>query len=66
MNGHLEKDGYAPTHLEFDEIYLDSPGYYNFSDNTRQHADSTEYLDQTVGSLAEMENLIKKNFMMQP
>lgn len=66
MNKFIETEGYIPIQLPFEEINLDTPGFFSFSEQSGNNADSTEYLDQTIGSLIEMENLIKKNFMMQP
>lgn len=66
MNDFIEKGGYAPTLLQFDDITIDMQGYYNLTDKDVVVVDSTEYLDQTIGSLAEMENIIKKNFMLAP
>ena len=45
---------------------LDTPGYYSFSEIANQTADSTDTLDASVSSFNDMENLIKKNFMMKP
>ena len=44
---------------------LDSPGYFSFSESGGANCESTETLDAMIQSFVEMENLIKKNFMMQ-
>jgi len=55
-----------PTKLAFEEVNLDTPGYFNFNESAEVQSDSTDTLDALVASLIEMENLIKKNFMMAP
>jgi chromosome segregation ATPase len=55
-----------PTKLAFDEVTLDQPGYFSFNESAEVQSDSTDTLDALVASLIEMENLIKKNFMMAP
>ena len=66
INNFQETLGYVPTRLEFEEINLDTPGFFSFLENTGNIAESTDTLDAQTGSLIEMENLIKKNFMMPP
>ena len=57
---------YIPTKLEFEEISLDTPGYFSYSDSGSGNtgADSTDTLDATIHMFVEMENIIKENFMM--
>jgi len=40
------------------------PGYFSFSDQGGANCESTDTLDATISNMIEMENLIKKNFMM--
>jgi hypothetical protein len=49
--------------LQFNEINLEIPGYFTF-DNTNTECESTVTLDAMIANFVEMENLIKKNFMM--
>ena len=52
--------------LEFEETSLETPGgYFSFSDQGGATCESTETLDAMISSQIDMENLIKKNFMMQ-
>jgi len=55
---------YKPTKPEFEDVSLDVPGYFSFSDTGGANCESTDTLDAMVASFVEMENLIKKNFMM--
>ena len=55
-----------PNKIEFEPVSLETPGFYSFSDSVGNTADSTDTLDATIASFVEMENLIKKNFMMAP
>lgn len=55
-----------PTKLAFQEVELETSGYFSFNESIEAQADSTDSLDAMVASLIEMENLIKKNFMMAP
>lgn len=68
INDYQESLDYIPTKLEFEELTLDVPGYFSFSEHSCSGtmAESTDTLDATIASFNEMENLIKKNFMMQP
>jgi len=52
--------------MEFEEISLDTPGYFSYSDQQSGNtgADSTDTLDATIFMFIEMENIIKKNYMM--
>ena len=66
INRYQDELNYMPTKLAFEEVNLDTPGYFNFNESAEVQSDSTDTLDALVASLIEMENLIKKNFMMAP
>ena len=55
---------YKPTKLPFQEVSLDSPGYFTFSDH-QGDSDCTTSLQAMIESSEEMGSLIKKNFMIQ-
>lgn len=44
-------------------MYLDTPGYFSY-DNGSGNCESTETLDAMIENFVEMEDLIKKNFLM--
>lgn len=64
INGFQEQLGYKPTKLQFQEVSLDSPGYYMFSDSQGE-SECTTSLDAMILNTIDMESLIKKNFMIQ-
>jgi len=66
INRYQEELNYMPTKLEFEDVDLEKPGYFSFDQSVGASADSTDTLDATIQSFIEMENLIKKNFMMAP
>lgn len=55
---------YKPTKLEFREVTLESPGYFSFGD-TMDSCESTVVMEAMIQNFSDMENLIKKNFMIQ-
>ena len=63
MNDYQEKFNYKPTKLQFRDMSLDTPGYFSF-DNGSGNCESTETLDAMIENIIEMEDLIKKNFMI--
>ena len=63
INEFQEKLNYKPTKLEFQEVHLEMPGYFSFQENA--HCESTDTLDACIFAFLDMENLIKKNFMMK-
>ena len=63
MNDFQEKLNYKPTKLQFKEISLDTPGYFSF-DNGNGICESTETLDALIENYVEMEELVKRNFLM--
>ena len=54
---------YIPTRIELGEVSLESAGYFGFLETTGDNCESTEYMDSMVESIADMENIIKKNFL---
>ena len=67
INKYKTELNYVPTRLEFEEIFLDTPGFFSFADQgSGTISDSTDTLDATIEGFNAMENLIKKNFMMPP
>lgn len=65
INDFQETLNYKPTMLQFEEVALDLPGYFSFSESGAANCESTDTLDAMIQSFVEMENLIKKNFLMQ-
>ena len=55
---------YKPTKAEFQEITLDTPGYFSFSESHGDNCDSTETMAAFIESFKDMENIIKKNFLV--
>ena len=64
INDFQEKLGYKPTRLLFEEVGLDTKGYFSF-DGAGTECESTVTLDAMINNQVDMENLIKKNFMMK-
>lgn len=50
--------------MQFEEVGLDSSGYFSF-EGSGTECESTVTLDAMIGNFVDMENLIKKNFMMK-
>lgn len=65
INKYQEREGYIPTKLQYEDVTYETNGYFSLGDQVST-AESTEYLDSCIESFLEMENLIKKNFMMPP
>lgn len=63
MNDYQDKLSYKPTKLQFREISTETPGYFSF-DNGSGNCDGTETLNALIENILEMEDLIKKNFLM--
>jgi len=64
INDFQEKLNYKPTKVQFEEVGLDSSGYFSF-EGSGTECESTVTLDAMIGNFVDMENLIKKNFMMK-
>lgn len=63
MNDFQEKFSFKPTKLQFREISLETPGYFSY-DNGSGTCESTETMDAMIENILDMEELIKKNFLM--
>ena len=61
INAFQEDLGYKPTKLGFEEVYLDMAAYFSFNESS---CESTDTMDASILAFVDMENLIKKNFMM--
>ena len=62
-NNYKETLKYIPTRLQFQEVNLDSPGFFSF-DNQSDQAESSDVLNSLINHFIDMESLIKKNFLM--
>ncbi len=66
INEFQETLNYKPTKLQFREISIETPGYFAFSESSQgDNCESTTTMDAMIQNFVDMENLIKKNFMMQ-
>lgn len=63
INDYQDQLNYKPTKLQFKEVSLESPGYFSF-DNGSGNCESTETMDAMVNNFVDMEELIKKNFLL--
>jgi len=63
INDFQERLNYKPTKLEFRHVTLETPGYFSY-DNGSGNCQSTECLDALVDNFNDMEDIIKKNFLM--
>lgn len=63
INDFQNKLNYKPTKLQFKELTLESPGYFSY-DNGSGNCESTETLDAMIANIVDMEDLVKKNFLM--
>ena len=63
INDFQDKLNYKPTKLQFRELTLETPGYFS-ADNGKGNCESTETLDALIENVVDMEELIKKNFLM--
>ena len=52
-----------PTKLEFQEVLLETPGYFSFSETQGDNCESTITMDAMVENFIDMENLIQKNLL---
>ena len=64
INGFQETLKYKPTKPQYKEAWLDSPGFWSFSEMYESHCESTETFSALVQSWVEVENIIKKNFLV--
>lgn len=55
--------GYKPTKMQFEKVTLDQPGFFS-PENDGKRCESTDACESMVNSYLEMEDLIKKNFLM--
>jgi hypothetical protein len=58
-----EKLGYKPTTMQFEKVSLDQQGYFS-PESEGKSCESTDTLKSFVKSFIDMEELIKKNFLM--
>ena len=66
INEYQETLNYKPTKLQFKEVTIETPGYFNHSESEKSDmCESTLTADAMIENYVDMENLIKKNFMMQ-
>ena len=63
INEFQETLKYKPTKPQFKEATLDSPGFWSFSE-IQENCESTETMSALVQSWVEVENIIKKNFLV--
>lgn len=62
-NEYKETLKYIPTRLQYQEVNLESPGFFSF-ENQNDQAESSDVLNSLINHFVDMESLIKKNFMM--
>jgi hypothetical protein len=66
INDFQEKFNYKPTKLAFKEVTIETPGYFSLSEaSTNEKCEATDTMDAMIQNYIDMENLIKKNFMVQ-
>ena len=58
-----EKLHYKPTKLEFNEVSLETTGFFGFFETVGENCDSTENMNALISGIVDMENIIKKNFI---
>lgn len=63
INNYQEDLKYKPTKLEFKEVILDTPGFFNFGEGISDSCDSTENMHAFIEQVVDMESMIKKNFI---
>jgi hypothetical protein len=63
INEFQNKLNYKPTKLQFKELSLETPGYFS-ADKDSGSCESTETMTAMVDHFIDMEELIKKNFLM--
>lgn len=63
LNDYQEKLGYMPTKMQYEKVSLDQQGYFS-PESDGKSCESTDTFEQMVDSFINMEDLIKKNFLM--
>ena len=63
LNDFMDKDSHIPTKIQFEFVNLDTSGYFS-ADNDGKKCESTDTLDALVENFNDMEELIKKNFLL--
>lgn len=63
INDFQDRLSYKPSKLQFSQITLDTPGYFSF-DNGSGNCESTDTMDAMIDNFVDMEDLVKKNFLM--
>ena len=59
----MDKSTHIPTKIQFEFVNLESSGYFS-PDNDGKKCESTDTLDALVENFNDMEELIKKNFLL--
>jgi len=59
----MEKSTHIPTKIQFKFVNLESTGYFS-GGNDGKKCESTDTLDALVENFNDMEELIKKNFLL--
>ncbi len=62
INDFKERLHYVPSKRFYEEVDLESPGYYNITND--RGSESVSNLEAFCDAYMEMENLIKKNFKL--
>lgn len=52
-----------PTKLQFNEISIETPGFFSSSEQAGETCESTYTLEAMIDHINDMESLIKKNFL---
>lgn len=55
-----------PTRLQFQEVSVETPGYFSSNETASDNCESTYTLEAMIDHINDMENLIKKNFLTPP
>lgn len=63
LNDYQDQLGYKPSKLQFEKVKLNQLGYFS-PENDEKRCESTDVFESMVSSFVDMEDLIKKNFLM--